>query len=87
MDLKTAERRLSRQYGDSLRRRRKELGFTQDDLASMIGANRRFIGELERGKGTSYLGPALAAAEALGLRIPFLIEGRSGARPVPPSKA
>ena len=30
---------------------------SQDDLASMIGTNRRFISGLERGKGTSYLGP------------------------------
>jgi hypothetical protein len=35
----------------------------------MIGTNRRFVSELERGKGTSYLAPALAAAEALGMRI------------------
>ncbi len=62
MELTSAEQRLARQFGDSLRSRRKKLGYTQDDLASMIGANRRFISELERGKGTSYLGPALAAA-------------------------
>jgi len=30
----------------------------------MIGTNRRFISELERGKGTSYLGSSLATAEA-----------------------
>ncbi len=76
MELTLAERRLARQFGEGLRSRRKELGYTQDDLASMIGANRRFISELERGKGTSYLGPALAAAEALGLNISSLFEGR-----------
>ena len=76
MELKTAERRLSRRFGDNLRSRRKELGFTQDELAGMIGANRRFISELERGKGTSYLGPTLAAAEALGVDIPSTFEDR-----------
>jgi HTH-type transcriptional regulator/antitoxin HipB len=76
MDLSSAERRLARQFGEGLRSRRKELGYTQDDLASLIGTNRRFISELERGKGTSYLGPALAAAEALGLNISSLFEGR-----------
>ena len=76
MKLKTAEGRLSRRFGQNLRRRRKELGFTQDELAGMIGANRRFISELERGKGTSYLGRALAAAEALDVDVPSVFEGR-----------
>lgn len=79
MELTSAEQRLARQFGDSLRSHRKKLGYTQDDLASMIGANRRFISELERGKGTSYLGPALAAAEALGVNISALFEKRRGA--------
>ena len=74
MELKTAERRLARRFGDGLRTRRKALGYTQDDLASLIGANRRFISELERGKGTSYLGPALAAAEVLGVDISPLFD-------------
>lgn len=79
MELKSAELRLARQFGNSLRSRRKRLGYTQDDLASMIGANRRFISELERGKGTSYLGPALAAAEALGINLSSLFEKRRNA--------
>lgn len=42
----------------------------------MISTNRRFVSELERGKGTSYLAPALAAAEALGMRIGILFPDR-----------
>ena len=72
------EQRLARQFGEALRRRRKARGYTQDDLAAMIGTNRRFISELERGKGTSYLGPALAAAEALGLNLVALFDERRG---------
>ena len=79
MEIRTAEQRLARQFGDGLRSRRKKLGYTQEDLASMIGTNRRFISELERGKGTSYLGPALAAAEALGLNLSSMFEDRRGA--------
>ena len=79
MDLSSAERRLARQFGDGLRSRRKVLGYTQEDVASMIGTNRRFISELERGKGTSHLGAALAAAEALGLNISSLFEERRNA--------
>ena len=77
MDLKLAEQRLAQEFGDGVRHRRKALGLTQEDLAAMIGTNRRFVGELERGKGTSYIGPALAAAEALGIRLSSLFEERS----------
>ena len=84
MDIKLAGQRLAREFGASLRHRRKTLGYTQEDLASMIGTNRRFISELERGKGTSYLGPALAAAEALGIDISMLFEDRRGVRPALP---
>ena len=77
MKMTTAERRLARRFGDDLRKRRREIGYTQDDLAAMIGTNRRFISELERGKGTSYLGPALAAAEVLGVDVSSLFEGLS----------
>ena len=76
MDLKLAEQRLAQEFGDGVRRRRKALGLTQEDLAAMIGTNRRFVSELERGKGTSYIGPALAAAEALGVRLSSLFEVR-----------
>lgn len=76
MDLKPAEQRLAQEFGDGVRRRRKALGLTQEDLAAMIGTNRRFVSELERGKGTSYICPALAAAEALGVRLSSLFEER-----------
>ena len=76
MDLKLAEQRLAQEFGDGVRCRRKALGLTQEDLAAMIGTNRRFVSELERGKGTSYIGPALAAAEALGVRLSSLFEER-----------
>ncbi len=86
MELKSAEQRLARQFGEGVRTRRKALGYTQDDLASMIGTNRRFISELERGKGTSYLAPALAAAEALGINMISLFENRRPASPqLPPA--
>lgn len=54
-------------FGETIRERRRELGYTQSDLADIIGTNRRFISDLERGKGTSQLGPALLAASTLGL--------------------
>lgn len=57
------------QLGTVLRQRRRDLGLTQDDLASLIGVNRRVLGELERGKGTVRLEIALAAARMVGLDV------------------
>ncbi|MBW7861525.1 MAG: helix-turn-helix transcriptional regulator [Rhodocyclaceae bacterium] len=85
MGLSLAEERLAREFGAAIRARRKALGHTQASLASMIGTNRRFVSELERGKGTSYLAPALAAAEALGMRINDpLTEGPKPSHPLLP---
>lgn len=61
-----SEIRLAAQFGQRIRERRLELGYTQDKLAMLVGANRRAIGELENGKGKSHLGLALSIADALG---------------------
>lgn len=81
LQLGTAEQRLARMFGTGIRRRRRELGYTQAKLAELIGANRRAVGELERGKGTSYLGLSLAAAEALGLDVGGIFAPRRAAAP------
>lgn len=75
-ELSDAEIRLSRQFGDRIRDRRRELGYTQEKLADMVGANRRAISELERGKGTSYLGLSLSVAEALGFNISGMTQSK-----------
>ncbi|MGD0452338.1 MAG: helix-turn-helix domain-containing protein [Solirubrobacteraceae bacterium] len=61
--------RTSIELGNALRARRRELNLTQEDVANVIGVNRRVIGELERGKGTVQLQIAMEAARALGLDI------------------
>ncbi len=55
--------------GAAIRKRRSDLGITQDDLALSIGVNRKVIGQLESGKETVRLGIALNAARALGLKV------------------
>jgi len=57
------------QFGDEIRARRRGLNLSQDQLAEVIGVNRRVIGELERGKGSVRLEIALAAASAVGLDV------------------
>jgi DNA-binding XRE family transcriptional regulator len=64
------------EHGAALRRRRRELNLTQEDVANVIGVNRRVIGELERGKDTVQLKIALEATSAVGLDIHLKPRGR-----------
>ncbi len=55
--------------GAAIRERRRQLGITQDELASSIGVSRRVIGQLENGKKTVHVGIVLRAARAVGLDV------------------
>lgn len=56
-------------FGAALRERRRAYRISQEQLAALVGVNRRVIGELERGKPTVRLEIALNAANALGLDV------------------
>jgi y4mF family transcriptional regulator len=64
-------RRISttRDFGEAVRKSRKQSGLTQRDLALAVGAGERFIVDLERGKETVRLGKALEVAGALGIAV------------------
>jgi DNA-binding XRE family transcriptional regulator len=55
--------------GTAIASRRKQLGLSQDNVADLIGTNRRVVGELERGKSTVQLKIAIDACRVLGLDI------------------
>ena len=57
------------QFGSAVAAARRSLGLTQRELALAINAGERFIVELEAGKPTAQLGKALAAAQAVCLRL------------------
>jgi len=59
------------QFGLEIARARRSLGLTQRELALAINSGERFVIELEAGKPTAQLGKALAAANAVGLRLTF----------------
>jgi HTH-type transcriptional regulator/antitoxin HipB len=63
-------------FGAALRQRRRELNLAQEDVADVIGVNRRVIGQLEAGKRTVQLQIALEAARAVGLDIQLQPRGR-----------
>ncbi len=59
----------SKDFGDAIRSRRKELGYTQATLASFCGCSTVFLSALENGKQTAELERALRVANTLGLDI------------------
>lgn len=67
----------SEDIGRIIRNRRKELGYTQTELAEFNRCSLRFISELERGKEGASLSRVIRVAHSLGLDF-FLLE-RGGA--------
>ena len=72
MRLKTA-----RELGMRLREAREDQGLTQEELAERIGASRRWVWEMEKGKETLHLGLVLKAISAL--RLTFDVRPRMSA--------
>jgi len=62
----------ARAFGQMIRARRKALGMRQEDVVFATGVGRRYLIELEAGKPTARLGPALMIARQLGI-IPRLL--------------
>ena len=57
----------AKSFGEALRKRRKQLGYTQAYIAEFSGFSVSFISDLERGKSTAELGKAIYLANLLGL--------------------
>ena len=54
-------------FGKTIRKRRKELGYTQAWLSEFSGFSVSFISDLENGKPTAELGKAIYLANLLGM--------------------
>ncbi len=57
----------ARDFGQALRKRRQELGYTQAYVSECSGFSVSFISDLENGKSTAELGRAIVLANLLGL--------------------
>ena len=55
--------------GACLRQRRKKLGYTQVEVAEMMGCSPRLVGEIERGRDTVGFGRILTYATGLGVDL------------------
>ena len=59
----------SKSFGESLRKRRKDLGYTQSFVSQFSGLSVSFISDLENGKPTVELEKAIRYANLLGLDV------------------
>lgn len=65
----------AKSFGEALRKRRKELGYTQSYISEFTGFSVSFLSDLENGKSTAELGKALYLANTLGLDITIEARG------------
>ncbi|HCY98451.1 MAG TPA: hypothetical protein DHV56_00435 [Rhodobacter sp.] len=59
----------AKRFGNLIRTRRKALGMRQEDIVFATGVGRRYLIDLEAGKPTSWIGPALMIARHLGIEF------------------
>ena len=56
-------------FGQIIRKRRRELGYTQEFVAEFTGVSVTYISQLERGKKTAEIEKAIMLANVLGLDL------------------
>ena len=56
-------------FGQEIKKRRKELGYTQSDLSKITGLSASFLSNLENGKETIEMGKALRISQLLGMDL------------------
>jgi len=65
------------EIGSLLRARRKELGYTQEDIAELMRFSPRLVGEIERGRETVGIQKVLNYALNLGVDITLTVRGKA----------
>ena len=61
--------------GELIKRRRKQLGYTQEEIAQFTGLSPRLIGELEHGKDSAGISKYLMVAQGLGIDLFAKVRG------------
>lgn len=65
----------AKSFGEALRKRRKELGYTQQFLSDFSGVSVSFLSDLENGKPTTQIEKAFQIASNLGLDVDVNVRG------------
>ncbi len=65
----------TKELGQMIRRRRKELGYTQGFLSEFSGFSASFISNLENGKETAEIGKVMFLVSLLGFDMELRIRG------------
>jgi HTH-type transcriptional regulator / antitoxin HipB len=73
-----ASRYTAKEIGEIVRRTRKNLGVTQENIALTSGTGLRFIVDLEHGKPTCQLEKTLTVLRTLGIRIELQLPTAKG---------
>lgn len=72
--------RTPERLGAAIRLKRKEKGLTQNALAALVGAERKWVINLEKGNSKAEIGLVLRALDALNLHASLIDDGNSRAR-------
>ena len=75
MDTKVATNEALKTFGARVRLRRRELGFSQEEVAGISELHRTYIGSLERGERNISLANIVRLANALELDPAELVKG------------
>ncbi len=67
-------RHVRKSFGDAVRKRRVQLGLSQEKLAFRCGSHRNYIGEIERGEKSPSLHTIFAVAEGLDMTASALMK-------------
>lgn len=73
--------RNARELGALARDRRRELGWSQTELAQRLGTSRSWVSEAENGKGSAEVGLVLKTLEVLGLVLDVHQPNRQPSQP------
>lgn len=64
--------------GERIRKQRKVLKITQQELATALGMTPQHVSSIEKGKRVPSMGFLVKAAEELGVGIDYLVAGKEG---------
>ncbi|MYE26690.1 MAG: helix-turn-helix transcriptional regulator [Chloroflexi bacterium] len=81
-------RDLDKPFGDAVRKRRKELGLSQEALSFRAGLHRNYISDIERGLKSPSLRVIVKLADALGLTVSAMMRmaEENACKPMPSVK-